>query len=76
MVNVSVEGVNVTSVPRFGRPSTIGAGPTTLSGATASPPANSIMLLEFVAPDAQHGTRLDSALTTETPTPCSPPETL
>ena len=43
----------VTSVPRFGLPSTTGAGPTTFSGATASPWAKSTTVLQPVAPDAQ-----------------------
>ena len=47
----------MTSVPRFGLPSTIGAGPTTFSGATASPWAKSNDVLQPVAPDAQHERR-------------------
>ena len=72
---VSGEGQNVTSVPRFSLPSTIGAGPTTLSGATASPLANSITC-SSPSRQTRKTSRVDKALTTETPTPCRPPETL
>ena len=53
MVKVAVDGKKVTSVPRFGLPFSIGAGPTTSSGATASPLANRHDMLLAVAPDAQ-----------------------
>ena len=70
MVKVAVDGRNVTSVPRLSW-----AAPTTASGATASPSRNS---MECSWPSRQmvSFSQVDSALTTETPTPCSPPDTL
>ena len=70
MVKVCLEGRNVTSVPRRSN-----AGPMSASGATASPSWNSIT---DSRPSRQivSLSMLDSALTTETPTPCSPPDTL
>ena len=75
MLKVSSEGVKVTSVPRLGRPSTTGAGPATLSGASASPLANS-MTCSSPSRHIRKVSLVERALTTETPTPCSPPETL
>ena len=57
MVKVSGEGVKVTSVPRFGLPSTTGAGPTTLSGRDRVAAGEFDEVLEPVAPDAQHEPR-------------------
>ena len=66
---VSVAAMKCTSVPRRS------VTPSTTSGATASPWRNSIwcilplrQILSF--------SHSDSALTTDTPTPCRPPETL
>ena len=58
-----------TSVPRRS------VSPTSASGATASPRRNSIW---WILPLRQilSFSQSDSALTTETPTPCRPPETL
>ena len=72
---VSGDGVNVTSVPRFSLPSSVGAGPTIFRGATASPPANSTRC-SSPSRQTRSTSRVDNALTTETPTPCRPPETL
>ena len=70
IVNVLVDGRNVTSVPRFSP-----ASPRTPSGATASPSANS---MKYSLPPRQivSLSQHESAFTTETPTPCRPPETL
>jgi hypothetical protein len=70
MVNVRGLGRNVTSVPRRSW-----AGPTTESGADASPSRNS---MECSWPSRQivSLSQVDSAFTTDTPTPCRPPETL
>src|SRR6478672_11654353 len=68
--NVSTLGRNETSVPRSPWPS-----PTTPSGATATPSRNS-MKCSLPCRQMRHLSQLESALTTETPTPCSPPETL
>ena len=56
-------------VPVFRRPD----GPITASSSTFSPPSKAIA---YSLPPRLTRTsrRLDSALTTETPTPCSPPE--
>src|ERR1700688_1077807 len=69
MVKVFFDGRNVTSVPRLSW-----AVPTTASGATASPSWNS---MKCASPSRQMVSlsQADSALTTETPTPCRPPET-
>ncbi len=72
MVKVSVEGGKVTSVPRL----SLGAAPTTAAVATGVAVAEPHEVLVAVAPDAQLQPSADSALTTETPTPCRPPETL
>ena len=70
MVKVFGEGKNVTSVPRLPPVS-----PTTFSGATATPSRNS-MKCSLPSRQIVSLSQLDSALTTETPTPCRPPETL
>jgi hypothetical protein len=73
---VSVEAMKVTSVPDRNSPlSRKGAGPVMASGATASPFLNSI---SWVKPPRWtfSFSHSESALTTETPTPCRPPETL
>ena len=75
MVKVSDDGQKVTSLPRFGLPSTSGAGPTTLSGATTSPWANSTKCSR-PSRQTRKTSFVDKALTTDTPTPCRPPETL
>ena len=75
MVKVSVEGRKVTSVPRLGLPLSMGAGPTVTSGETTSPWANSTKN-SFSSRQMRSFSHFDSALTTETPTPCRPPETL
>ncbi len=69
LLNVSDEAMKCTSVPRRS------LGATTASGATGTPRRNSIwcnlpsrQILSF--------SQLDSALTTDTPTPCRPPATL
>ena len=56
-------------------PSTIGAGPTTASGATTSPLAKSTTCSR-PSRQMRSFSKTESALTTETPTPCRPPETL
>ena len=53
----------------------IGAGPRTISGLTASPCANFIQC-SWPSRQIVSSSHSDSALTTETPTPCRPPETL
>ena len=70
MVKVFGDGRNVTSVPRL--PS---ASPVTASGATASPSRNS-MKCSLPSRQIVSLSQVDSALTTETPTPCRPPDTL
>ena len=70
MVKVCGEGRKVTSVPRLPP-----ASPTTASGATASPSRNS-MKCSLPSRQIVSLSQVDSALTTETPTPCRPPETL
>ena len=69
-MKVSVEGRKVTSVPR--RPSRV-ADDRERRDRVAVAELHGVLLA--VAPDAQRS-QLDSALTTETPTPCRPPETL
>ena len=49
--------------------------PTAASGACGSPWRYSCCQMRAVAVDGQHEMS-DSALTTDTPTPCKPPETL
>ena len=63
-------GRKVTSVPRLSWPSR-----TTASGASATP---LVKLIACSLPSRQmrNLSEIDSALTTETPTPCRPPETL
>ena len=70
MVKVLGEGRKVTSVPLL-----LFALPTGLSGATATPSRNS---MKYSLPSRQMVSlsQLDSAFTTETPTPCRPPDTL
>ena len=70
MVKVFFDGRNVTSVPRLSC-----AAPTTASGATASPSRNS-MKCSLPSRQMVSLSQADSALTTETPTPCRPPDTL
>ncbi len=70
MVKVCFEGRNVTSVPRLSP-----ASPVTASGATASPSRNS-MACSLPSRQIVSLSQVDSALTTETPTPCRPPDTL
>ena len=70
MVKVLGEGRNVTSVPRLSF-----ASPTAFSGATATPSRNS-MKCSLPSRQMVSLSQVDSALTTDTPTPCSPPETL
>ncbi len=70
MVKVLGDGKKVTSVPRLPFES-----PTTFSGATATPSANS-MKCSLPSRQIVSLSQLDSALTTETPTPCKPPDTL
>ncbi len=70
IVKVCVDGRNVTAVPRLPP-----ASPVTASGATASPCENS-MKCSLPSRQIESLSQVDSALTTETPTPCSPPDTL
>jgi hypothetical protein len=70
LVKVSGDAVNVTSVPVL--PS---EGPTTCSGPSDTPCANATVC-SLPARQMRSSKRVDSALTTETPTPCRPPETL
>ena len=70
MVKVSVEGRKLTSVPRLPP-----ASPTTFSGATATPSWNS-MKCSLPSRQMVSFSQVDSAFTTDTPTPCRPPETL
>ena len=69
-LKVAVLGVKVTRVPRFSP-----AGPTTFSGASASPWRKRIQCScpSRHTVSSSHSLR---AFTTETPTPCSPPDTL
>jgi hypothetical protein len=64
------QGLNVTSVPV--RPS---AAPTTLSGSSATPSWKR-MKCALRSRQIVRSSHSESALTTDTPTPCSPPETL
>ena len=75
MVKVRVDGRNVISVPVRAPPSATGASPTTFKGDSTSPsPKRTTCAL----PSRQmcSSSHSDRALTTETPTPCRPPETL
>ena len=69
-VNVSSEAQNLTSVP-FLSP----AGPTFFKGLVVSPLQNSTKCSESSL-QILSSSLDDSALTTDTPTPCKPPETL
>src|SRR6185295_7819722 len=53
----------------------LGASPTFLSGPTRSPPLN-VIAYSVASRQTFTSSLLDSALTTETPTPCRPPENL
>ena len=75
MVKVRGLGRKVTSVPRSGWPGLLRTGPTTAKGASASPSRNS-MTCSLPSRQIVSLSQVDSALTTETPTPCRPPETL
>ena len=68
-LNVPSDAMKCTSVPRRS------VVPTTASGATGTPWRNSIW---WISPLRQIRSlsQSDSALTTDTPTPCRPPETL
>jgi len=70
LVKISGDGRNVISVPVRSP-----ASPVTFSGSTGSPRRNSI---SCTLPSRQMRSlsHSDSAFTTETPTPCRPPETL
>ena len=70
-VNVSVLGRNVTSVPRL--PLAVADH---LERRFGDAVAELDEVLLAVAPDAAARSQVDSALTTDTPTPCRPPETL
>ncbi len=73
---VSAEGKKVTLVPVSGSPlGRFGASPVTFRGDTASPLAKRI---SWILPSRQifRSSQSDRALTTLTPTPCRPPETL
>jgi hypothetical protein len=69
-VNVFGEARNVTSVPVL--PS---EGPVSRKGASATPSVNDISNA-LPARQTRSFSQVDSAFTTETPTPCRPPETL
>ena len=75
MVNVAGDGRNEIDVPVFALPSSTGASPVTASLSSASP---STKRMAQVLPSRQivRDSHCDSALTTETPTPCKPPDTL
>ena len=59
----------------LGLPGLFLTGPTTASGASASPSRNS-MKCSLPSRQIVSLSQVESALTTETPTPCRPPETL
>ena len=70
MVKVSLDGMKVTSVPV-----SLPAVPVTRSGASATPWVNDISWTSPLRRTLSFS-QTDSALTTETPTPCRPPDTL
>jgi hypothetical protein len=71
MVKVSSDGVKVTSVPVL----FLSHVPTAFSGASGTP---CLKRMNHSCPlrQTRRSRIFESALTTETPTPCSPPETL
>ncbi len=70
MVKVAGLGVKVTRVPFLP-----GASPATLSGASGTPSAKA-MKCSLPPRQTVSSSRVESAFTTDTPTPCRPPETL
>ena len=70
LVKILLSGVNVTFVPFL-----LSTLPISFSGLTASPLLKSIL---YSLPSLKifSSSLFDRALTTETPTPCKPPETL
>ena len=69
MVKVLVEGTKVTRVP------VLVAGPTSASGASGTPWAKR-MKCSLPSRQMVRSSLDDNAFTTETPTPCRPPDTL
>ena len=65
-------GQKVTVVPVRPR----GAGPVTLSGPVGTPPSVNSIVWCLPSRSTSRTRRVDRALTTDTPTPCRPPETL
>ena len=69
LLNVSGEARKCTSVPRRS------VSPVTFSGSTATPSWNS-MKCALPLRQMRSFSHTESAFTTDTPTPCRPPETL